>query len=76
MEQVTITREWHSPEITTKVCNKEISLSITLDDYLIALAYELGSPAFLFSKNTLLNKMKQASEDVITAIKKESIKVV
>jgi hypothetical protein len=76
METITITREWHQPQITTTLDNKAISLSIPLADYLLALSEELGSPAFMITKGGLLAKMQAASDVVVSKVKAESVKVV
>jgi hypothetical protein len=76
METITITREWHKPQITVSVTNTEISLNISLADYLLALSEELGSPAMVMRKATLLVKMQEASEKVIAKVKLESAKAV
>ena len=76
MEQVTITREWHKPEILTKVSDKEISLALNLADYLLALCEEFGSPTFVLTKATLLAKVQEASDKVVAKVKLESAKVI
>lgn len=76
MEQVTITREWHQPQITTTVTSKEISLSFDLGDYLLALAEEVGNPALLMTQGSLLKRMQEASDRVVAKVKLESAKVV
>ena len=74
MSTVTICREWNNPQIKITVSNKNISLEMTLDDFLIALADEAaepivesiaenaGNPSFWFTKEALTKNLVKALE--------------
>lgn len=76
MEKVTISRKWNNPEITTKIDSEEISLSISLDNFIEALIQEIGSVATTFTQKAFNDKVKSAKEKVIFGIKEESLKVI
>lgn len=73
---LTISRKWHSPQITTTLSNEAISLSCDLDDFFMAVQEELGSVRWVFSDATFKVKFDAAVERVIQGIKDESAKVV
>jgi hypothetical protein len=75
-EKVVIGRKWNNPSIYALVTDQRIELQVSLEDYLQALVIELGSPAFIFSKETLKAKIFEASQKVSEEIKKVSSKVV
>ena len=71
---VTVSREWHRPEIVTRVTQKDISLEIDLDDFLVALAEETGNPTLLLTKERLKTRLLECSVKVVNKIKEESRK--
>lgn len=73
---VTISRYWNNPEIATIITSEDISLSITLKDFLLALKLELGSVAWIFTKNTFNDKFDKAVTTVLERVKEESVKAI
>ncbi len=74
--KVVVCRKWHNPSIETWVSNKEIGMAMSVDDYLTALVEEVGNPTMMFTKATLLAKLKSASPAVISGIKETSKEIV
>ena len=74
METVTICREWNNPQIRITVNNQLISLEMSLDDFLLALADEAAepivekiaesasNPTFWFTKEALTRNLVKALE--------------
>ena len=75
-ETVTITRFWHEPKIHHEITVEKIAIGITLEDYLLALAEEVGNPTLLLTKLQLKLALQKASRKVIEAVKAETSKVV
>lgn len=73
---VTITRHWHSPQIHTGVSGEGIAMSLTLDDYVLALTEELYAQGRWMSQSQLETKVQQAAKAVLEKVKEESAKVV
>lgn len=73
---VTVSRYWSRPEIITSVNIEEISLKISLVDFLDALKSEIGSVTFVVTQKTFYEKMDSATKIIIEKIKEESSKVV
>ena len=73
---VTVTREWHNPQINIHVTHLDIKLDITLDDFLKAIVEEAGNPTMLLTKAQLLARLEKAAEVVVDKVKQESIKIV
>lgn len=72
---VTISRYWHEPAIRTVVTSEGISLSTPVEDFLTALAQEMG-PTAAMTRASLTKKLLAALPNVLNRIKEESIKVV
>ena len=72
---VTISRYWHEPAIRTVVTNESIALSIALEDFLTALATEVG-PTISATRAGLASKLRTAAVAVCARVKEESIKVI
>lgn len=74
MTKLTICRAWNNPQIRITVTNEEISLEVSLEDFLVALADEAaepivesvaqsaGNPAFWFTKEALTTNLVKALE--------------
>ena len=73
---VTISRYWNHPEIYTMVTSEDISLSISLDDFIKALKLEIGSVAWIFTKTAFNSKLDKTISTVIERIKEESVKAI
>lgn len=76
MENVTITRYWHNPEIITYINDREISLSVALDDFIKALIQEIGSVTLVVKQETFENRVNKAKDTVLKRIKEESLKTI
>jgi hypothetical protein len=68
-EALVIAREWHNPTVHVWVSDETLGVSIPIDDYLIAMAMELGDP-------TLLEKIKAAHLRVAASAKKYVARVI
>ena len=86
---VSITRHWHSPEIQTRIESRAkghlpgmpgdsgfIEISMDLDDYLEALAAEVGNPTMLLTIDQLKKKIKFCNKTILEKMKAESTKVI
>jgi hypothetical protein len=70
---LTISREWHNPQIKTTITNQAISLEMSIEDFEKALVAELGKIHVTMSMD---KKIKKAIQAVIDGVKQESAKVV
>jgi hypothetical protein len=73
---VTISRQWDNPSILTTIDQNEISLKISLEDFITALKHEIGTVAYTFTRASLNEKIDNAVNLVLESIKEESSKVV
>ena len=73
---VTVSRQWHLPQITTSITGEGIAIQMSLEDYLTALEKEIGSVAFTFRQATFAKDLRAASVRVVQGMKDETIKVV
>ena len=73
---VTISRYWNNPEIYTMVTSADMSLSLSLTDFLTALKLELGSVTWTFTKDSFHKQFDLAAKKTIERIKEESVKAV
>ena len=73
---VVLGRKWHNPEITITVSDKEIGISMALDDYIQAMLTELGSPTMIMTAAQLASKIRTARNAVENGMKQTSIQVV
>jgi hypothetical protein len=58
------------------VRDNELGLQISLDDFLIGLTEGVGTPNLIFTKASLLSKMKATADQLVTTMKMESRKAV
>jgi hypothetical protein len=75
-DRVVVGRKWNNPNIYTLVESERIEMRILLDDFINALAVEMGSPAFLMTKAGLKERLKLAATAALDEIKKASAQVV
>ena len=73
---VTVSRKWNNPQIYIDITNEGIELSMSLDDFVVALADEVGSIALTVRDATFRKKLADAAERVVSGIKDESRKAV
>lgn len=67
--KVIISRYWNNPKINYLVTDKEITMVTQLNDFITALATEVGNPTLLITKAQLEAKLKLASAAVCEKIK-------
>lgn len=72
---VVISREWHNPNIRMVVNPKGINISMSVDDFIMALAEEVGSPTMILTRVAFLKKLQASSFTVLDGMKRESKKV-
>lgn len=72
---VVVSREWHNPNIRMVVNPRGINISMSVDDFILALAEEVGSPTMILTRATLLKKIQAASVSILDEMKHESKKV-
>jgi hypothetical protein len=60
MSRIVISRHWHSPAITVTVVNDKITLDLAAEDFLIAVAHEMGNPALIMTKAQLIDRLLKA----------------
>jgi hypothetical protein len=71
-ETLHITRHWHSPEIRVAVHREGIEIEMSLEDFCLALAAEVGNPRFMFTSDTLKNKLMVSVDIVLNKVKEAS----
>lgn len=75
MLKITISRKWHNPKIESLITNKEISLSISMEDFIKALKAEIGSVRWVVKQNTFETMLDAAIKKVLLGVQEESAKV-
>lgn len=63
------------PTISYSLSADGIAITTSLDDYLLALADEIGNPAAILTKSQLISKLQAASIVVCEKIKKVTAQV-
>jgi tRNA A37 threonylcarbamoyladenosine synthetase subunit TsaC/SUA5/YrdC len=56
--------------------SSEVGIRMPLDDFLRALASEVGSPALLMTSKALEKKLMEAADTIVAAMKKETARLV
>ena len=72
---VSVSRYWDQPTIWTSVTVDGISLTIAIEDYLTAVAQELG-PTLSVTRASLASKLITAGDKVRRKIQEESVKAI
>lgn len=73
---LTVSRYWHNPQILHVIWKDGISLTMSLEDFKVALKKELGSVRWIFRAKTFESLIDKAFESIVSSIKEESAKVV
>lgn len=73
---VTINRKWNDAEIQAYCTDAEIGVKMALDDFVKAVAVEMGNPATILTKAQLLAKLQEASAKVQAEMKFQTRHVV
>jgi hypothetical protein len=65
-----VSRQWHQPQIDVGVSESGIRIVMPMDDYIQALATEIGSPAMILTQAQLLTRMRAAATAVQMGMQK------
>lgn len=74
--KLVIRRQWNNPVIEVYISKDDIGLKMSLNDFLHALAEEVGNPTFLVTKAGLKKKLLDKADWVLTNVKQETARVV
>lgn len=61
---VLVSKRWDNPTITVGIAPEGLTMQMTLDEFITALALEVGSPAMLFSQEKLRQKLQEAADKI------------
>jgi preprotein translocase subunit SecE len=75
-QHVTIMRKWNHPQIHITINEEEINLKMDLHEFMSAVREEIGRVTWTFTKETFDEQFNNAVSKVITAVKRETHKVV
>lgn len=75
-QHVTIMRRWNHPQINITLDEDGISIKMDLNDFLAALQKEIGKVTWTFTESTFAQQFTNAVNNVLTAMKRETLKVV
>lgn len=73
---VTISRKWNNPKITTTITGEQISIQMSMEDFVTALKAEIGSVTLVMTKAGFEARLDAAVANVLQGMKDETIKVV
>ena len=73
---VVISREWNGPLITVSVNDTSIDVSMSLAEFIDALAEEIGNPMLVVTTAGLRSKMVSAADEVCRKMKRETLKAI
>ena len=66
---VYVSRKWKNPIINSFMTIGEVGSNMDLDAFLETLVEEIGNPTLMFTKATLLQKLRDASEKIKVEMK-------
>jgi hypothetical protein len=69
---VVIGRKWNNPSISMTVNINGIEIVASLDDFVVALAQEVGNPMKLMTRAAMLKTLREASDTVVRGLKEET----
>lgn len=69
-------RKWTNPEIYAEISSDGVRMEISLEDFLLALSAEMGSPLFLLTADALRKRIEEASARVMSEVRTASKEVV
>lgn len=72
---VVVCRKWAHPEIEVKVCKESIEIEMKMEDFIHALCLEAKNPTLLVTVKQMEARLKEAATKVVSAMKKETTKV-
>lgn len=73
---VRISRKWNNPAISIEVTDPSIAISMSLGDFLLAIAEEYGNPASTLTKAQHSARLTTAAAAVTESMKRETTAVV
>lgn len=62
--QVLISKQWNAPQITVGISENGIRIMMPIDEYINALAKEIGNPIGILTQAQMLTKMRAAATAV------------
>lgn len=69
---VVISRQWKSPEITVRVTQEGINISMPVGEFVESLAAQVGNPTMLFTNEQLRKKMVESCNLILEEMKDAS----
>ncbi len=66
--KVVMVRKWHEPKTKIKVTDEELSLEISLEDFIKAVKAEIGSVTWTFKSETFSKQIDEAVSRVIEGL--------
>ena len=75
-EAVVTGRKWNNPKIYAEILHDGIEMKMSFEDFLTALAAEVGSPTFLMTRAGLELRIKEASGRVLKEMRDASAAVI
>ena len=72
---VVVSRKWDNPSISITVTNEGLGISMSLDDFVNALASESGNPTLLVTRTQLLTRLKTSALTVVSVMKQATVQV-
>lgn len=72
---VVVSRYWDNPDIQVTVTDRGIGIEMLIEDYVAALAAEMGNPTTLVTRAQLKERMLAAASEVIRKMKQATNKV-
>ena len=76
VEKVVTGRKWNNPEIFAEIRRDGIYMTISLEDFMIALGEEMGSPLWWLTKDALKKKLSASCEKVLSEVRTVSKEIV
>jgi hypothetical protein len=73
---VLVSRRWDNPNITVAITRADISIAMSVEDFVTALALEVGNPTFLMTTAGLKTALQAAATNVVEGMKAETARVV
>jgi len=75
-KHVTIMRRWNNPKIHITIDEDDINIKMNFKEFMSAVKHEIGRVTWTFKKETFDQQFDLAVDTVITAMKRETSKVV
>jgi hypothetical protein len=69
---IVISRYWHRPKIDVFLMREGIAIEFTVEDFIKAIAEEIGSPTLILKQKTIQDKLIDAAAQVLEKAKEAS----